>query len=66
VRKTEIRVERPEAFFERGRRTAGAADRGGQISPSRVVAFEDVNSFLRVVTEMRAVVARDIRLTAEL
>jgi hypothetical protein len=42
------------------------ADRGGQISPSRVVAFEDVISLLQVVTEMRATVARDIRLTEKL
>ena len=44
MRKAEIRVEREDVFFERGRRLAKAADQGDAIPPSRVVAFEDVES----------------------
>jgi predicted transcriptional regulator len=63
VRKSEIRVERPEAFFERGRKTAGVADRGGRISPSRVVAFEEVESLLQVLTEKRVLLLRQVKET---
>jgi len=42
--KTEIRVETPEAFFERGRKTARLADRGERIPSSRVIACEDAES----------------------
>ena len=41
MRKTEIRVERVDAFFERGRKLARLVDRGGAIPSSVVVAFED-------------------------
>jgi len=51
VRKTEIRVERADTFFGRGRRLAKAADRGAPIPASKVVAFEDVESLLRVLRE---------------
>mgnify|MGYP001571289752 CR=1 FL=1 len=40
MRKTEIRVERVEAFWERGRKLARVADQGDPIPPSRVVAFD--------------------------
>lgn len=45
--KTEIRVERVDAFFERGRKLARAADKGDAIPPSKVVAYEDVALLLR-------------------
>ena len=44
---TELRVEPVEAFFERGRKLARAADKGDAIPPSKVVAFEDVVLLLR-------------------
>ncbi len=59
--KTEIRVERPESFFERGRKLAKIADRGGQIPSSRVVAFEDVESLLHVLSEKRVVLLRQVK-----
>jgi len=49
--KTEIRVESPEAFFERGRKTARLADRGERIPASRIIAFEDAKSLLSVDRE---------------
>jgi predicted transcriptional regulator len=63
VRKTEIRVEREDVFFERGRKIAKAADRGDAISPSRVVAFEDVESLLHVLTEKRVLLLRQVHQT---
>jgi len=63
VRKTEIRVERPEAFFERGRRVAALADRGLPIPPSRIVAFEDVESLLHVLTEKRVLLLKQVKET---
>src|ERR1019366_4476918 len=63
VRKTEIRVEREDVFFERGRRLAKAADQGDAISPSCVVAFEDVESLLHVLTEKRVLLLRQVNQT---
>jgi predicted transcriptional regulator len=63
VRKTEIRVERVDTFFERGRELAKAADRGLAIPSSRVVAFEDVDSFLHVLTEKRVLLLKQIKQT---
>jgi predicted transcriptional regulator len=63
VRKTEIRVERAEVFFERGRSIAGLADRGGPIPPSRIVAFEDVESLLHVLTEKRVLLLKQVKET---
>jgi predicted transcriptional regulator len=60
VRKTEIRVERVDSFFERGRKLARAADRGSAIPPSRVVAFEDVESLLHVLTAKRVLLLRQV------
>ena len=51
MRKTEIRVESPEAFFERARKTARLADRGERIPASRIIAFEDAESLLSVDRE---------------
>ena len=61
MRKTEIRVERVEAFFERGRKLARLADRGGRIPPSRVVAFDDIESLLQVLTTKRVLLLKQVR-----
>jgi predicted transcriptional regulator len=63
VRKAEIRVEREDVFFERGRRLAKAADQGDAIPPRRVVAFEDVESLLHVLTEKRVLLLRQVHQT---
>ncbi len=63
MRKTEIRVERVDSFFERGRKVANAADRGIPIPSSRVVAFEDVASLLHVLTEKRVLLLRQVKET---
>ena len=63
MRKTEIRVERVETFFERGRKLAEAADLGAAIPSSRVVAFEDVESLLHVLTEKRVLLLKQIKET---
>jgi predicted transcriptional regulator len=63
VRKTEIRVERVDAFFERGRKHARAADRAEAIPFSRVVAFEDVELLLHVLTEQRVLVLKQVKET---
>ena len=60
MRKTEIRVERVDSFFERGRKLAKAADRGHAIPPSRVVAFEDAESLLHVLTKKRVLLLRQV------
>jgi predicted transcriptional regulator len=63
VRKAEIRVERVDSFFERGRKLAKAADRGDVIPSSRVVAFEDVKSLLHVLTEKRVLLLKQVKET---
>lgn len=61
--RTEIRVEGVDAFFERGRKLAESADRGESIAPARVVAFEDVEALLRVLSEKRVLLLREVRST---
>jgi len=61
VRKTEIRVEPVEAFFERGRKIAMLADRGAPIPPSRIVAFEDIESLLHLLTEKRVLLLKQLK-----
>ena len=63
MRRTEIRVERVDSFFERGRKLAKAADRGNAIPFSRVVAFENVESLLHVLTEKRVLLLRQVNQT---
>lgn len=63
MRKTEIRVESSDVFFERGRRTARLADRGGRIPASRIVAFEDAESLLSVLTEKRVTLLKQVKET---
>ena len=60
MRKTEIRVERLEVFLERGRKLAKAADQGHAVPSSRVVAFEDVESLLHVLTAKRVLLLRQV------
>ena len=61
--KTDIRVERLDTFFERGRKLARLADQGVAIPPSRVIAFEDVASLLKVLTEKRVLLLKQIKET---
>lgn len=63
MRKTEIRVEGVDAFFKRGRKLATQADAGGVIPSSMVVAFEDVESLLHVLTEKRVLLLRQVKET---
>jgi predicted transcriptional regulator len=56
-------VERVEAFFERGRKLARAADNGDAIPPSTVVAFEDLASLLHVLTEKRVLLLKQVKQT---
>jgi predicted transcriptional regulator len=63
MRKTEIRVEPAAAFFERGRKLGRLADRGEPIPPSRVVAFEDVQLLLHVLTEKRVLLLKQVKKT---
>jgi predicted transcriptional regulator len=60
VRKTEIRVERVDTFFQRGRSLAKAADRAEPIPFSKVVAFEDIESLLHVLTEKRVLLLKQV------
>lgn len=59
----EIRVERAEAFFERGRKLARMADRHQPIPPSSVVSFEDIESLLHVLTQKRVLLLRQVKET---
>ncbi len=61
--KTEIRVESVDAFFKRGRKLAGLADRKERIPATRVVAFEDVGSLLSVLTEKRVLLLKEVKVT---
>ena len=63
MRKTEIRVEPATAFFERGRRAARLADEGKRIPASRVVAFEEVEDLLTVLTRQRVLLLKALRET---
>jgi predicted transcriptional regulator len=63
MQKVEIRVERAEAFFERGRKLARMADRHQPIPPSSVVSFEDVESLLHVLTQKRVLLLRQVNET---
>jgi predicted transcriptional regulator len=63
VHKSEIRVERVDTFFDRGRRLAKAAEQSDAIPFSRVVSFEDVASLLHVLTEKRVLLLRQIQET---
>jgi predicted transcriptional regulator len=61
MRKTEIRVEPVETFFQRARELGRRSDRGDSIPFSRVIAFEDIESLLHVLTEKRVVLLKEIK-----
>ena len=61
MRKTEIRVERTDTFFKRGRKIAKVADQGDAIPFSRVVAFEDVAALLHVLTPKRVLLLKQVK-----
>lgn len=63
MRKTEIRVERVDSFFERAGKLAAAADRGDPIPFSRVIAFEDIEDLLHVLTEKRVLLLKQVKET---
>ena len=63
MRKTDIRVEPAEAFFERGLKIAQFADQGKRIPASRVVAFEDVEDLLALLTPQRVVLLKTLKET---
>jgi len=48
-------------FFRRGLELARTADRGGQLSPQRVVSFEDPAEMMKVVTEGRLALFRCVK-----
>jgi predicted transcriptional regulator len=50
-------------FFERGRKLAKAADQCDAIPFSRVVAFEDVESLLHVLTAKRVLLLKQVNQT---
>jgi predicted transcriptional regulator len=58
-----IKVETTNAFFERGRKMAGLADRGKPIRYTRVVAFEDAADLLRLLTDKRVLLLRQVNET---
>ena len=51
--------------MKRGRKLATLADRGALIPPSRVVAFDDVESLLHVVTEKRVLLLKQVKGTPD-
>ena len=56
-----IRVEQADSFFERGRKLARLADRNQPIPPSTVIAFEDIESLLHVLTEKRVLLLKQVK-----
>jgi predicted transcriptional regulator len=61
MRRAEIRIENEDAFSDRVRAHAKAADRGDVIAPSHVIAFEDLETFLRVLNTNRVVLLRELK-----
>ena len=61
MRRTEIRVEAVESFFERGRRTAGLADGDKRLPASRIIAFEEVEDLLAVLTHQRVLLLKALK-----
>lgn len=61
MRKTEIRVEGADSFFERGRKFAKLADRNRRIPKSKVISFEEVESLLHLLTEKRVLLLKQVR-----
>ena len=63
MQKIEIRVEPAESFFERGRKLARMADRHQPIPSSNVIAFEDIESLLHVLTQKRVLLLKQVKET---
>jgi predicted transcriptional regulator len=61
MKKTEIRVETVDAFFERGRKYAKLADSVSPIPASRIIAFADIESLLHVLTEKRVLLLKEVK-----
>jgi predicted transcriptional regulator len=61
LRRTEIRVEPFEAFFERVRKAAELADKCERIPPGRIVAFEDVEDLLGLLTQKCVVLLKVLK-----
>jgi predicted transcriptional regulator len=64
MKRTDIHVEKPSAFFERGRKIAKLADHGRAIPESRVIAFEDAELLLHVLTEKRVMLLKQIKVAS--
>ena len=56
-------MEPAATFLERGRRAARLADKGKRIPGSRVVAFEEVEDLLAVLTRQRVLLLKALRET---
>lgn len=61
MRRTEIRVEPVEVFFQRGRRTAQLLDAGKRVPASRVLAFERVEDLLALLTPKRVLLLKALK-----
>ncbi len=59
----EFRVEPAESFFERGKKLAALADAGKRIPPSRIVAFEDAEDLLSLLTPKRISLLKSVKET---
>jgi predicted transcriptional regulator len=60
MKRLNIRVKTASSFFARGRRVARLADQGRAIPASHAIACEDVESLLRVLTEERIMLLREV------
>jgi predicted transcriptional regulator len=56
-----MRIEREAAFFDRVHAHAIAVDRGEPIAPSHIIAFEDLETFLRVLNVNRVGLLRELK-----
>ena len=63
MRKAKIGVEPADGFFKRGRQLAHMADRGIPIPASRVIAFDDIESFLHVLSPKRVLLLKRLQET---
>lgn len=59
--KTFIKVAEAAEFFRRGTKTAKIVDQGKQISPERIISFEDPEDLARLITTAKLVLFREVR-----
>jgi predicted transcriptional regulator len=59
--KLTINTAPEQDFFQRGRRLARSADRGGKLPDERIVSFEDPADMMQLVTAARLAVFRAVR-----